>query len=295
MFVAIKLFFALCATLFSVACSLPAEPLDREAVSDRSEQGHVSKKPQDRNPQSVWYRASDEDHWYFDFLVGVSLEPDYAGSDDHETELEPDARVLFKDPWNNRHSLSLGNWLSVFDLSENLAFSVNVEYENARKPSDNPALVGLDEVDATIELAPGLHYRLGEFSLAAVAQPDILGRGKGFVWFVGASYDRFLIEDTLRLATSLDLSGANDTHMQTEFGITQAESARTSYQPYEPKAALKSFSWETTLEYYLSSQWSVFAGTELEYYLGEASDSPLIADEGSEWTAGFLLGLRFSF
>lgn len=254
-----------------------------------------SLRPQEINPFRPWYRASGQDTWYFDFILGIEWEPDYAGSDDRELGPEANARVMFKDPWNNRHILSLGNWLSVFDLNEDWAVSINLEYEEARDPEDNAALAGLDPVKATLELAPGLHYRHDVFSFSAVAQPDILDRGKGFVWFVGAGYDETWLDDALRVAASVDLSGGDARHMRTEFGITSIEAMRTSYAPYRPGSALKSLSWDLAAEYFLTDEWTLFAGAEVEYYFSEAADSPLIAQQGSDWTFGFVLGTRYSF
>ncbi|MEM7203105.1 MAG: MipA/OmpV family protein [Planctomycetota bacterium] len=285
--------------LLLVACScahLPEAAAD-SAAATRQEPAAAAPpiRPQDRNPQSPWYRAADRGRWYFDFIAGAEYEADYPGSDDNELELDPNIRVMFKDPWSNRHLLSIGEWRSTFDLTDDLAFSVNVEYEQGRDADDNPALRGLDEIEDTVELAPSLHYRIGDFSFAAVAQPDLLNRGKGFVWFVGAGYDKLLFDDRLRLATSLDLSGADSTHMRTEFGITGAEAGRTGNRAYRPDAALKSLSWATTAEYFFTDRWSLFAGSEVEHYLKEAADSPLIADQGSDWNVGFGLGMRYSF
>ncbi len=252
------------------------------------------RRAQNRNPFSPWYRADDTDEWYFDFALGLESEPDYAGSDDNEVEPDLFARVIYKDRWNHRYFLSLGEAGAVFDLGDDWALSAVLEYEEARE-DENSALRGLDEGEDTIEGQFTLARRFGDFTIAAVAQPDILGRGKGFVTFVGVGWDRFLVQDRLRVAAGIDVSFGDAEHMATEFAVSRNEAMRTSFSRYAPGAGLKSSTVDLGLEYFLSDRWSVLAGGEFEYYFSRAARSPLVDDEGSRFTYALSLALSYRF
>ncbi|MEM7164584.1 MAG: MipA/OmpV family protein [Planctomycetota bacterium] len=275
-----------------VGCRLQSDRSYLEATPVEVVEGRSS---QSYNPNSPWYRESAEKTWYFDGFVGAELAPDYVGSDDYETEPELDLRVLYVDPWENRHSLSLGQWNSSFDLTEDTVLQLKFEYEEGRESDDNDALTGLDDQDATVELQATLGYRFGDFSIAAVAQPDLLGRGKGFVGFVALGYDRVLLDERLRVAAVLDVSLGDGTHMDNEFGIERAEAATTAYAHYEPGGGWKSSTFGVEAEYFVTDGWSVLLGTEMEYYFDKAADTPLIDDEGSRFGFEGFLGVRYRF
>ena len=257
--------------------------------------GVVADGDQEKNPFGPWYLSDKtESGWFVDATIGVESEPTYAGSDENETEADADVRAFYRDRRGHRWFVSLGEVGGLFSLGPDTAASVVLEYEEGRDNDDDDTLTGLDEVEETVELQATLARRWGNFSAFAVLQPDILDRGKGFVWFAGIGYDR-MINDRLRIHWSADLSGADSEHMNTEFGITPAESIRTGLPAFEAESGLKSVTLEFSGEYQLSSQWSLIGGLEVENYLSNASDSPLIDIEGSSTTYEIGIGVRYRF
>ncbi len=77
--------------------------------------------------------------------------------------------------------------------------------------------------------------------------------------------------------------------------VDSDEASRIGYITYEAGAALKSATLGLQLEYQFTSQLSLLGNVETEYYFGEASDSPLINDEGSDITYEASLLLRWEF
>ncbi len=126
-------------------------------------------------------------------------------------------------------------------------------------------------------------------------QPDVLGRGKGLVWFLTAGWNRTLIPERWRVSAGVDVSWANAEYMRTEFGITPAEAARTGLTAYRPSAGYKSTTARLATEYFFNPHWSLGASVELEHYGSKAEDSPLVGRFGKSTTteAGVFLRYRF--
>ena len=253
---------------------------------------HLPTRAQSLNLFSPWTGATGDTGWTFDGFLGSESEPDYAGSDDSEVEPDLFLRALYEDGRQHRYFVSLGELGAWWHLADGWTLGTVLEYEQGRD-NENEALNGFEDVDDTLEGQFTLARRLGDFTLAAVVQPDLLNRGKGLVLFGGLGYDRML-GDRWRLALATDISTGDAEHMEGEFGISQAASAASGLTPYAPGAGLKSTTLGVGLERFFGSGWSVFCGAELEYYFSRAADSPLIQDEGSDLTYELGLGLRYS-
>ena len=256
---------------------------------------HAESDPLQANPESPWYALNAETGWHYDLGVGVEYEPGYAGSDEYEQEGDLFARVLYRTDEGHRYFVSLGEIGGIFSISPEMQFQAFFEYEEARD-DDDEALDGLDDVDSTIEGQFMLARRFGNSTIFGVLQPDLTGdANKGLVWFVGASHDWFINDNQWRVGTRFDISGADTEHMRTEFGITVDESTRTGYDEYAPDGGIKSATFGLSSEYWFTSNMSLLGSLEAEYYLDEASDSPLIEDEGSDITYETSLLLRWQF
>jgi outer membrane scaffolding protein for murein synthesis (MipA/OmpV family) len=225
-----------------------------------------------KNPLGPWYLSDKERGWYFDALLGVEYEPTYAGSDKYEFEPEFNLRAFFRDSGNNRYFASLGEIGGIFEITPDLMLSAVLEYEEGRDAEEDSTLEGFDEVDDTVEGQFSLFYRFKpDTYLAVVFQPDLLGRGKGLVYFVAVGNDTMLLSDRLRLSTVVDLSFANSEHMRTEFGVTDSEAVATGLRAYRPDGGLKSVTGSVGIEFFLGEHWSFLFDSEVEFYLADAA------------------------
>ncbi|GAA6137466.1 MipA/OmpV family protein [Arenicella sp. 4NH20-0111] len=239
--------------------------------------------PLQLNPESPWYALDSEPGWQFELGLGVEIEPTYAGSDSSESAAGVSARALFRTQSGHRIYFGLGEIGTIYSISENTQFQGFIEYEEGRDRGDDPILDTLDSVESTIEGQFTLARRFGDSSIFATLQPDLTGdANKGLVWFVGASHDWLMDNDKWRFGTRLDISGADSEYMQTEFGITSDESLRSGFRTFQPNSGLKSLTLGLSTEYYLSNRMSILGSMEVESYLGDAADSPLILDLGSK-------------
>jgi len=104
-----------------------------------------------------------------------------------------------------------------------------------------------------------------------------------------------LANDRFRLSTRFDISGADSEHMNTEFGITEAEATRTGYRAFEPGGGLKSATLGINGEYYFNDRLSLLGTVETEYYLNDAAKSPLVDDIGRRTNVEASVLLRWQF
>lgn len=252
--------------------------------------------PLQLNPASPWYKLDAETGWHFDLKLGAELEPTYAGSKNTNTEADVGAQALYRSNSGHRYFIGLGEIGGVFSLSPNTQFLAFLESEGGREASEDSILQGLDTIDDTIEGQFTLARRFGNRTIFATLQPDLAGdANKGLVWFVGAGYDWLSLSGKWRFASSFDISGADSEYMTTEFGITSAESQRTGYRTYTPNSGLKSATFGLAAEYYINDRLSILNTIEIESYLDNAKDSPLIKDLGDATNIEASAVLRWRF
>ncbi len=250
-------------------------------------------RAQVRNLMSPWSAAQGEAGWTYDVAVGVEVEPEYAGSDDSSTEAGLFARALYEGTEGHRYFVSLGEVGAWWQLSDDWVLGTIAEFEPGRE-DDNSVIEDFEEVDDTVEAQISLIRRLDDWSLGAVLQVDALGRGKGVVGFLVAGFDRMLT-DQLRFGVQADISTGDSEYMMTEFGVSSRDAAASGLPEFDPGAGMKSTTIDIGLEYFFRPGFSAFANIATEYYFSDASDSPLIEDEGSDLTHEFMAGLRYSF
>ena len=265
------------------------------SLSTVSLQAHAE-DPLVLNPQSLWYKLDADTGWHYDLQLGIETEPTYAGSASNDTEADIGAKALYRTKAGHRFFLSLGQLGAIYSISPNTQLLAFLESEEGRDSSDDPILEGLDDIDSTIEGQFTLAHRFGNSTLFATLQPDLAGdANKGIVWFLGGTYDWLSEGGKWRLASSLDISGGDSEYMMTEFGITAAESQRTGYSTYTPSSGLKSATLGLSAEYYINDRLSILNTIELENYLGDAKDSPLVDDLGDSTTIEASAVLRWRF
>lgn len=241
-----------------------------------------------------WYLAEAERGWYVDGFLGFEREPTYAGSDSYEVEPDVGVRAFYRAASGRRWYLSFGEVGLYQPVGGRGALVAILEYEEARDADDEPLLAGFDEVDETVELQLSYAHRFGNAHLGGVLQPDLLGRGKGLVLFLGGGYDR-TVNERWRYSLSADVSWGDAEHMRTEFGVNPGESTRTGLPEYTPGSAMKSATAGVTIEWSLNRRLSLLGSVEAEHYLSEAAASPLIDPEGTRTTNEASLALRYRF
>ncbi len=103
---------------------------------------------------------------------------------------------------------------------------------------------------------------------------DALGNGGGYVVEAGLSRN-FIIDSRQRVILGAAFAAAGDRYLQTWYGVTPEQSARSGYAVYSPHSGLRDLRANATWRVEFEPQWAGFATLGATHLLGPAADSPL--------------------
>jgi outer membrane scaffolding protein for murein synthesis (MipA/OmpV family) len=237
----------------------------------------------------------------WDAAVGGVLvyAPEYAGAGRNRLRLDPGfyvrvGRVSLATRSGFRTAGDPGERAGLrIDLSpsDRLRFAVGLRYDAGRS-DDTEGLRGMGDVPSTVRARFMASYRLeGGWSLGGATVLDMLGRGGGWQGDVGVGHQGRLGAGTT-WGSGVALAFAGDRNLQTYFGVTEEQAARTGYPVYEPRTGLRDITAHVNARTPLVDHWHVFYGASLSRLLGPAAASPLTR-RTSTW--GLNAGLAYRF
>lgn len=226
--------------------------------------------------------------------------PEFAGSDRYRLRLNPGFYVR----WGRLSVATRGGFRTSsepgerggmrIDLSPSERFRINVgvRYDAGRQESSSDQLQGLGDIPSTLRVRTSGSYRIGEgWSAGATVIFDALGRGGGWQGDVHFGRElRFSADTTWSFGAGLGYAG--DRHMQTYFGVTEEQSARTGYPVYTPPSGLRDLSMAVNARTQLGGSWHMFYGGSASRLLGPAAASPLTRRRNA-WSLDTGLVYRF--
>ncbi|OWQ48406.1 hypothetical protein CDL60_07485 [Roseateles noduli] len=141
--------------------------------------------------------------------------------------------------------------------------------------SGSKYLRGMGEVEGSATANLMLSYAVMErLQLQAATEQPVSNRENGALYSVGAAAT--LIEDGKNtVVLSMSANAGDKKYMQTYHGVTAAQSARSGYAAYTPKAGAHLAEAGVSWQHKLSSEWSVTAMAGAQTLLGDAKKSPL--------------------
>ena len=233
--------------------------------------------------------------WQATLGAGVVQMPEYPGSDENRNQALPLISVRYKRfflggaPGSGSPG-GLGAYLYESDRWS-LGAVVSRDARAPRKESDDERLRGLGDVDATFRAGLFTSYHIGWLTLSASALTDVADNQQGMI----ANLDAEL---TYRPFPKLILSGgpgvswSNEKYMQTFFGITGQQAARSSFAPYAPAGGVSVIRASLGAQYLLTPHWFLGARVTAAQLQGDAADSPIVVDKNQNLYALFV-GYRF--
>jgi outer membrane protein len=102
-------------------------------------------------------------------------------------------------------------------------------------------------------------------------------------------------EEGLVLSVGPRLSWGEAKFTRTYFSVDPEEAARSPFgiSPYRPTGAALAAGLVANVEYRVSGNWGVTAAASYKRVLGDAADSPIVADLGSPDQFSATLGVRY--
>ncbi|WAJ28401.1 MipA/OmpV family protein [Antarcticirhabdus aurantiaca] len=223
----------------------------------------------------------------FELGAGAMVSPEYEGSDDYEASPWP---ILGLDYLSIPGLVTFG---SINPQGGGLSIGPSFGYGGERDDDD---LDGLDDIDATYEAGIKLGYEWNNAEVYGEAR-YAFGGADGFVGAVGANAIA-RPNQALLLKAGPRATFASDDYMNTYFGVDADEFVRSGgkFDAFEADGGVKSVGLEASARYEFAPTWFLNAEGSYMRLVGDAKDSPIVQEEGSEDQLTFGLGLskRFS-
>jgi len=221
---------------------------------------------------------------------GIGVKPDYEGSSDYEMVLLPAGSARFS---NGMYIQLLGLNLRANVIPSDM-WRLGPVY-NYRAERDN---VENNQVDR----------------MQAVSDANELGIFGGFEWnnwFVfldvladtGNAYDgwystlkggyNWVIDDAWMLSMGGHATYANDDYMETYFGVSSRDAARSGLNRYNADGGMKDYGIDLGVNWNFARSWALRGIASVSQLVGDADNDSPVVDEGSE--TQFLSGVMVMF
>ncbi len=221
--------------------------------------------------------------WLFTVGAGVGTMPDYEGGDDYEAVPIP----ILRAQKGHRFGELLG-----LHITSNILSSKHWRLGPSYNFREGYSSVENDRVDALTDR--GSSHELGlkggyEFVLKDDRTLDLAVE---FLADVSSGHDGMLVTPSVEfglpinkewsLGLGADVTYASGDYMSHFFSINQRESLNSGLDEYNADGDFKDASGHVKVGYRLTKKWNIIAYGEYKRMLGDAEDSPVVDDEGSE-------------
>lgn len=254
-------------------------------AADLEEQETITAAPQGFDKNRFGATGQKLHEWNVVVGAGAMYAPKFEGSDEFEVSPVP----VFSARIGDRVRVD-PTGLSV-DVLQSGGFILSIKggYELGRDEDDSDHLRGLGDVDAGGVIGGRLSYHFGPAEFYASVDKTI-GGSDGLLGKFGANvsqrYDRFI------LSAGASATLADDNHMESYFGVTSEQSARSGLSRYDAGAGLKRFDLEASVTYMATENWLIRGQAGVGFLTGDAADSPIV-QEDVQPSAMLMVGYKF--
>ncbi|MFO1328197.1 MAG: MipA/OmpV family protein [Rubrivivax sp.] len=176
--------------------------------------------------------------------------------------------------------------------SERHRISLGLRFDSGRRESSSDALAGMGDVKRTVRARLSASWKPSTaWELRAAWTVDAFGRGGGNLVEAKAEHD-WPLNATWHLNSGAQLTLGGPQYMQTYFGVTGEQSARSGYREFDPGTSLRDLTLYATVRADFSEDWVATAGLGWTRVLGDAARSPL-TQRKSYGSASAGVGWRF--
>jgi len=225
--------------------------------------------------------------------LGAAYVPEYAGSDDSRVVPVP----FLERTWDNgffvstRRGLGYQTNVGAVNLSGALTYGGARDEKKRTFAAGSDALRGMGDIDGGLQAVLTASYQLGKVGLSVGTTQAVGKRENGSTYTLGASVPLYSgANDQVSLGGSA-VYGDNK-HMQTYFGVTGAQSARSGYKAYQAKSGFETVSAAVSWDHVIDKRWSTHTAVGFTRLLGDAADSPLTK---RKTTPMLMTGISYKF
>jgi outer membrane protein len=232
--------------------------------------------------------------------LGVGSVPDYEGSDNNEGTIAPFGRYN----WASGRYISLGGTanaeraarlkMNLLTRESQLELGPVLQYRLKRDDVDNNKVDRMKEVDAATEAGAFLGWKQDRLSLSTTYVTDVSDEHSGDVWYFNGYYD-IPVDEQFRMLVGAHLTWASDDYMETYFGVSNNDAARSGFSKYKASSGFKDTGLSLIGHYKFNQTWGMAGVINYTRMLNDAEDSPLVDDAGDDNQFKVVVAVTYSF
>jgi outer membrane protein len=156
----------------------------------------------------------------------------------------------------------------------------------ARRESDHPDLAGTGDIDRATRLVAAGRYRWRWLDIALRVAPDVSGKDQGTLALLDLTAC-YRASDQLTLSAGPGITWADDSYMQTFFGVTPEQAANSRLPAYEAQGGVHMLRFGLGATYRLDPRWTLAARLGTGRLAGDAERSPITRERDQHLAAVF--------
>jgi len=223
---------------------------------------------------------------------GVGVRPDYEGSSDYEMTLLPAGTARFD---NGMYIQLLGLNLRANLIPSNF-WRLGPVYNNrpARSDVENDAVDDMKNISDANELGLFGGIEWNNWFVFLDILEDMGSAYNGWYATLKGGYN-WKISNEWLLSMGAHATYADENYMDTYFGVSAADSARSGLSPYNADGGMKDYGIDLGVNWNFTGSWSLRGIAQISQLVGDADDDSPVVDEGSEtqFLGGVMVMYRF--
>jgi len=227
--------------------------------------------------------------------MGVAVMPEYEGSKDHKTRAMPNINLFYGDSLFFTR-MSAGANLLRFKTAQGVVVTAGplLALRRGRDQDDNEALNGLGDIDPGLDAGAFVRLRKQGWQASVDVRQNVTSSDEGATVKLSVGHGMPLGQK-FKLRANLETTWASADYMKTFFGIDALQSARSGIAQYEAGSGFKEAGASLAADYAVTRDWAGFATLRYKRLLGDAADSPIVADHGSRDQVSAGIGIKYRF
>lgn len=220
---------------------------------------------------------SDSKDWQFELGAGVMYGPKYDGSDESEAKALPMASAEYKD---GLFFANIWDGIGSYPIKgENYKLGGSIGSGHGRKESDDPKnLRGMGDIDSEVTATIKGEYMIGPVQISGEVTSGSESYGTTAKLELGSMIP---VNEKLMMMGSVGPTWVDEKHMQSYFGVSAAQAARSGYSRYDAGSGVKSVGVNIGAVYKVSKNWDTMLMVSSDKLLNDAADSPITKKDSS--------------
>jgi MipA family protein len=227
-------------------------------------------------PTTLLAQDRSRSEWDVTLGAGAALRLTYEGSDRYIATPVPLVDVT----WKDMVSLGMGG-LSAYWRQENFRIGGGLTFSAGRQENSgvfhqgDDRLFGMGEIPAALGVRGFAEYRFGPVNLNASVTKFTASGNDGVLVNFGAAVP-WKLTDATTIVARVSADWADQSYMQTYFGVTPTQSANSGYVQYNAGAGIKDVAFGLGLNHMFNQNWGIIADARVTRLTGDAENSPIV-------------------